>query len=77
MAKFMLFIRGGETLVDPTPEQIQQSVQPYIEWAGRLRAEGRNLGGEELADGGPVLRSRDGSIVVDGPYAETKESIGG
>ncbi len=78
MARYMLFVRGGaEPPADATPEQLQQLIQPYIEWAGRLRAEGTLLGGDELANSGPVLRVHAGDIVVDGPYAETKEEIGG
>jgi hypothetical protein len=78
MAKFMLLIRGGdEATRDYTPEQAQQVLQRYIDWAARLRAEGRNHGGEELKMGGKLVRMRGGQAVVDGPYAETKEAIGG
>ena len=45
-----------------------------------LRAEGRFSGGEALqpASSARTLRSQGGKVVVtDGPYAETKEQIGG
>jgi hypothetical protein len=35
------------------------------------------LGGDPLKGGGTTLRMRGGELVVDGPYAETKESVGG
>ena len=78
MAQFMLLIRGGDDATrDYTPEQYQQVIQRYIEWSQQLRREGRNHGGDELKSGGKVVRVRSGQAVVDGPYAETKESIGG
>jgi hypothetical protein len=51
----------------------------YIAWAERMRAEGRLKGTERLSnDPGKVLRPKGGRIAVtDGPYAETKEIIGG
>lgn len=78
MARFMLLIRGGDDgLADYTPEQFQQMLQRYFDWSDHLRREGRYVGGEELKPGGAVVRSRDGQPVVDGPYTETKEAVGG
>ena len=40
MAKFMLLIRGGDDATrDYTPEQAQQVLQRYIDWAAKLRRE--------------------------------------
>jgi len=78
MAKFMLLIRGGDDETrDYTPEQYQQVIQRYIDWSAKLRREGRNHGGDELKAGGKVVRMRGGQAIVDGPYTETKEAIGG
>ena len=78
MAKFMLLIRGGDDATRGyTPEQAQQVLQRYIDWAARLRREGRNHGAEELKPGGKVVRTRGGQAMIDGPYSETKEAIGG
>ena len=52
-------------------------MQKYIAWSQKLRAEGRNLGADELGVDGCVVRTRNGAIVVDGPFVETKEAIGG
>ena len=74
----MLLIRGGDDETSGlSAEQAQQRIQKYIEWSQKLRARGQNLGANELAAGGSVLRSRGGEITVDGPFAETKEAIGG
>src|SRR5258706_15978566 len=78
MARFMLLIRGGVgDTVQRSPEDYQRILERYMAWSGKLRAEGRNLGGDELGDGGAGLRSRNGQVVVDGPFAEAKEAIGG
>lgn len=78
MAQFMLLMRGGdEGLEGYTPEQFQQMLQRYFDWSAELRGAGRLLGADELKPGGNVVRVRDGQAVIDGPYAETKEAIGG
>lgn len=61
------------------PDEIQTILQRYIAWSDALRAGGRMLDGNKLVDNeGRVLRRDEGRIVVrDGPYAETKEVIGG
>lgn len=78
MAQFMFLIRGGdEATRDYTPEQAQQVIQRYVDWARKLRGEGRYHGGDELKPGGATVRSRGGQPVIDGPYPEAKEAIGG
>ena len=75
MPEFMLLLTQGD-YNDYSPEQMQQIVQDYIAWAGKLRERGQMKGGDELQPSGRILSSQNGKIV-DGPYAETKESIGG
>jgi hypothetical protein len=62
-----------------SPEQISAITKDYMGWSDRLRAEGRLKAGEKLTfDGGRVMRPTGGRIVVtDGPYAESKELLGG
>lgn len=78
MSQFMLFIRNGEEPNELSPEQIQQAIQRFSNWAKKLRGQGKLIAAEKLKDNeGLMLRSRNGQIVVDGPFAETKETIGG
>lgn len=78
MPEFMLFIRDAEDYPEYTPEQIQQAVERFRDWSRRLAAEGRLVESDKLTDGdGRILRKRNGMIVVDGPFTETKEAIGG
>ncbi len=78
MSQFMLFIRNGDEPNELSPEQIQQAIQRFSAWARKLREQGRLVAAEKLKDNeGLLLRTRNGQIVVDGPFAETKETIGG
>lgn len=61
-----------------TPAEIQSVVQKYQEWSEKMGAAGKLAGGNKLANNpGKVLRGTDSVSVVDGPFAETKEIIGG
>ena len=62
-----------------SPEELQRIVQEYGEWAAQLGAEGKLLGGHKLtSSGGKVLRRTGEEVqVVDGPFAEAKEVLGG
>ena len=78
MARFLLLIRGSDdSRKEYTPEERQQLLGRYIAWVEKLRSEGRHQGADELKYGGCTVRSREGRPIVDGPYAETKEAIGG
>jgi hypothetical protein len=78
MSQFMLFIRGGDLSENLSPEQIQEAIKKYSAWAQKLRDEGKLVSAEKLKDNeGMVVSMKNGTVVVDGPFAETKETIGG
>jgi hypothetical protein len=62
-----------------SPEEIQQVIEKYLAWGERLAAEGKLAGGDKLRDGeGRVLRGTGADArVIDGPFSETREVIGG
>lgn len=71
--EYLLLSRGQW---DRTKSQgeIQAAIDSFYVWYEQLVAEGRFKPGQRLATGGMVV-SRAG--VTDGPFAETKEIIGG
>ncbi len=75
MPQYMLLIRSGES-VELSAEQSQKIVEKYIAFARKLRSENRYLAGDELGSTGRIMTAKAGKIV-DGPFTETKESIGG
>jgi hypothetical protein len=81
MARFTLLLRGDPAdWASLSPDDMQRIMGRYMAWGDELRAQGAEvLGGEQLDERSSVkLTSSDAaSPVVDGPYIETKESIGG
>lgn len=79
MAKFLVLARGtGTAYANRSPQEIQQVLQKYMAWAAGLRDAGRMIHAEKLRGGGRVVRGSGARMAVtDGPYAESKEVIGG
>jgi hypothetical protein len=80
MPDFILFLhRQAGTPPSLTPDQIMAMVKEYSSWSDRMRREGRFKAGDKLTDdAGRVMRAKSGRIsVTDGPYAESKELVGG
>jgi hypothetical protein len=62
-----------------SPEELQRKVEKYQGWVAKFHSGGRYVSGEKLGeDGGKIVSLHNGRpTVVDGPYAETKEVVGG
>ena len=78
MTSYVLLMRGNwSEMPQLSPEEMQQQLQQFQAWTGSLVAAGKFKGAGQLKPGGVTVRNKDGSITTDGPFAETKESIGG
>jgi hypothetical protein len=80
MGQFILLLHENPaSFADVSPEEIQRVIGEYSAWREALEKRGRLLGANKLADeGGKSLSAGDGQVrVVDGPYAEAKEVVGG
>ena len=77
MAKFMFVYRGGgDDFEDMSPEQMQQVMQAWMDWIqGGMEAGWLIDGGDALKPEGSVVQPD--STVTDGPFAESKELVGG
>jgi hypothetical protein len=75
MHEFVFLYRGGER---PTsPEQGQQALQKWMAWFKDLAAKGHVVErGQPLERTGKIVRD-GGKSVIDGPFAETKDVVGG
>jgi hypothetical protein len=63
-----------------SPEEREAHLARYLEFSRMGREQGAVLGGNELASVASATQVRvvDGeTVVTDGPYAETKEQLGG
>jgi Uncharacterized protein conserved in bacteria len=75
----MLLFRnaGPETHQHLSAEQRRQLAQRWNDWYDGLAAAGKVQHGQPLALNGRVVSGPRGEKVVDGPYAEAKEVVGG
>ena len=76
MASFMFLIKGGNPDAEISAEGVQQIIQKYVDWSNKLQEQGKLQAADKLAVGGRVLSGKGGQIT-DGPFTETKETIGG
>jgi hypothetical protein len=81
MAQYLLLIYGDESrLANATEGDFGAMMQAYGEYTEWLAAQGWMRGGDALhdTDQATSVRVRDGErVVTDGPFAETKEQLGG
>ncbi|HSJ13906.1 MAG TPA: YciI family protein [Longimicrobiales bacterium] len=80
MPRFMLLAYDDPaTLGDIAPDEMQRIVERYIAWTERLAAGGHLLQSDKLVDGaGRRVTRRAGELAVrDGPFAESREVLGG
>ena len=69
-----LIISRGKWDEDKSPEEIQQAIDAFYVWHEQLVRAGKAKSGQRLAREAMMV-SKHG--VIDGPFAETKEVIGG
>ncbi|HTG43554.1 MAG TPA: YciI family protein [Verrucomicrobiae bacterium] len=72
--QFILLFRGKDWDEGVPPEQLQALMDRYMDWAQGLFNSGKVRGGQALGRTGVTITRRG---VADGPFAETKEAIGG
>src|SRR3954451_9494548 len=79
--KYLCTIYGDESQWnDVTPEQMNQMMDAYFAFGEEGRRDGVIVAGEGLdrTSSATTVRIRDGERVLsDGPFAETKEQLGG
>ena len=74
---FVILLYGDERLEHQLgPEGLRAIMEEHRRFADRLRAEGKLVLGEplEASEGAKVVRE---GVVTDGPFAETREQLGG
>jgi hypothetical protein len=79
--QYLLLIYGDESPgSEMTPEQMEASMGEWYDYSDWLVEKGWMKGGDALqpTDQATSVRVRDGATsVTDGPFAETKEQLGG
>jgi hypothetical protein len=74
---YLLVFRGTDWCKGLSPEQMQQIGTEWMTWYQRLSDSGKVTGGNPLEPSGKIVSGKGGRVVADGPFAESKEAIGG
>jgi len=81
MPKYMLLIYADEAgLANATPEQLKEQYDAYDAYTKDIKERGAWVAGEGLdqTSSATTVRVKNGeTLTTDGPFAETKEQLGG
>ena len=75
-SEYMLLFRGAQWDKDLSPEEIQRIMGRWNGWLERLTVQGKVKAAQPLERDGKIVSGK-GRTVADGPFAESKEAIGG
>ena len=73
----MLLFRGPHWDRGLPTDELQQAMNKVMAWFEGLNERGKIKGAQPLSGQGRVISGSDGRFVVDGPFSETKEAVGG
>jgi hypothetical protein len=80
MKQYLLSVHMVEGEPEPAPEEIQKAYAQVDAFNTEVQADGAWVfaGGLHEASTATVVRAQDGEVITtDGPFAETKEQLGG
>ena len=75
--EYMLLFRGAHWDRGLSADELQQAMNRVMAWFEGLTEQGKIKRAQPLGGQGRVISGTDGQFVVDGPFTETKEAIGG
>jgi hypothetical protein len=76
MAKYLILIHGDEAAFDGASQAAMDAMMTaHNEFS--TKHSGAIVGGEALMPSATATSIRDGGAITDGPFAETKEALGG
>ena len=75
--EYMLIFRGTDWHKGLSPEHMQQVAGTWMNWFKSLSEKGVVTGGNPLTSEGKIVSGKNGKVIADGPFAESKEAIGG
>src|SRR5690349_18213482 len=74
---YMLLYRGDEWYNELSQEDLQNLINQNKAWFERVSSQGKAKPGRALERVGVTVSGKNGRFVTDGPFAESKEAIGG
>ena len=74
---YLLLFRGPDWDKGLSDEELQEVLGRVMGWFDGVSKSGKVKGGQPLARSGRIVSGKNGRVVADGPFAESKEVIGG
>lgn len=74
---YLLLFRGPDWDKGLSDEELQEVLGRVMGWFDGVSKAGKIKGGQPLARSGKIVSGKNGRVVADGPFAESKEVIGG
>ena len=75
--EYMLLFRGTHWDKGLSTEELQQVMDKVMAWLEGLQEQGRVKAGQPLDAQGRIISGKQKRTVADGPFAESKEEVGG
>ena len=75
--EYLLLFRAADWYNNLSPEELQQAMNRFKAWFDGLGEKGILKGAQPLVREGKIVSGKHGRLVADGPFAESKEAIGG
>lgn len=76
-SQYLLLLLQPGTGPGPTPAELKAIMGRFSVWMEGLYAKDIVAGTNGLEPTGKILRGPGGAVITDGPYAESKEVVGG
>jgi hypothetical protein len=76
--KYLCLIYADPVIEQMPKAELTRYLEECAEFTDAIRQNGHYLGGDRLAHGATTVRVRQGRVsTTDGPFAETREQLGG
>ena len=75
--EYILLFRGAHWDRGLSTDELQHAMDKVMEWFEGLNERGKIKGAQPLGGQGRVISGTDGRFVLDGPFTDTKEAVGG
>lgn len=76
-SEYLLLFRGRDWGRSQSPAELQKALAGFLAWFEGLSADGTLKSGQPLLDDTRMVSGKNGRNVADGPFAESKEAVGG
>ena len=76
-SEFLLLFRGPDWDEGLPLDELQRLMDDMTGWMNRLMTDGKMKTGQPLAHEGRLVSGAGGQRAVDGPFIESKETVGG